>query len=257
MAARFSARRGATAAALGVALGVLPVAPIRTAAQQGTATLTGRVLDRESRAPVSGARIALLGTRHGFASDSDGRFAQHGLTSGTYVLQARAIGYVVASSVVQLGAGQVSTELFELDRLPIQLDPLVVERRPGFAEQRRLNFERRRASGQGYFITEEQIRHAHPRTLGDLFRNVPGVRVQCRGSAGCVMRMARAPRECRPDFVVDGFPATYSTGLDLPTIGITGIEIYRTISETPLEFVRDNSQCGTVVIWTRSGPPAR
>jgi hypothetical protein len=255
MAARFSARRGATAAALGVALGVLPVAPIRTAAQQGTATLTGRVLDRESRAPVSGARIALLGTRHGFASDSDGRFAQHGLTSGTYVLQARADGYVVASSVVQLGDGQVSTELFELERLPIQLDPLVVERRPGFAEQRLLEFERRRAGGRGYFITEQQIRQASPRTLGDLFRNVPGVRLQCRGtSSGCRLRMVRAPRECNPDFVMDGFPATYSTSLDMPTIGIIGMEIYRTLSETPLEFLRTDNQCGTIVIWTRSGP---
>jgi hypothetical protein len=43
--------------------------------------------------------------------------------------------------------------------------------------------------------------------------------------------MARASRECRPDFVVDGFEATNSTSLDMPTIGITGIEVYGTLSE--------------------------
>ena len=73
-------------------------------------------------------------------------------------------------------------------------------------------------------------------------------------SSDLVVRMARAPRDCRPDYFVDAFPATYSTSLDMPTTGIIGVEIYRTLSETPLEFVRGNGQCGTIVIWTRSGP---
>jgi hypothetical protein len=64
--------------------------------------------------------------------------------------------------------------------------------------------------------------------------------------------MARASRECRPDFVVDGFEATNSTSLDMPTIGITGIEVYGTLSETPLQFLRADNVCGTIVIWTRS-----
>jgi len=37
-------------------------------------------------------------------------------------------------------------------------------------------------------------------------------------------------------------------------IGVTGIEIYRTITETPVEFLRGNNTCGTIAIWTRSGP---
>jgi hypothetical protein len=65
--------------------------------------------------------------------------------------------------------------------------------------------------------------------------------------------MARAPRECKPDFVVDGFEASNSTSLDMPTIGITSIEIYRTLSETPAQFLRTDNQCGTIVIWTQSG----
>ena len=31
------------------------------------------------------------------------------------------------------------------------------------------------------------------------------------------------------------------------------IEIYRTLSETPIQFLRTDNQCGTIVIWTRSG----
>ncbi len=241
--------------ALGMALSVWCARPAPAAVQHRTGAIIGRLVDRQSHGPVRGARIALLGTPVGFASDSEGRFARDSLRPGDYLLQVRAIGYAVAAWPLQLGDGEVLHHDFELEPLPVQLDPVLVERQPRFAEQRRREFERRQAEGRGYFITEEQIRQASADMLSDLFRNVPGVRIQCRGSAaGCIVRMARAARECRPDFIVDGFPATYSTSLDMPTTGIIGVEIYRTLSETPLEFVRSNGQCGTIVIWTRSGP---
>jgi hypothetical protein len=87
-----------------------------------------------------------------------------------------------------------------------------------------------------------------------VLRDVPGVVVLCRGAGRCGIRMARTPAQCRPDFVVDGFPATLSTSLDMPVVGITGIEVYRTLSETPMEFLKADNVCGTVVIWTRSEP---
>jgi len=243
------------AATIGLACVMLFPPPHAAGAQRRTGAITGRLVDHESHAPIRGARITLLGTLRRVAADSEGRFARDSLSAGDYVLQVRASGYVGGSWVVQLAEGEVHTDVFELAPLPVLLDPVAVERRPSFAEERRRDFERRRAAGRGYFLTEEQIAQAGPRTLGDLFRNVPGVRMQCRGSAaGCSIRMTRAPRECRPDFVVDGFSATNATSLDMPTIGIIGIEIYRTLSETPLDFLRINNQCGTIVIWTRSGP---
>jgi len=52
----------------------------------------------------------------------------------------------------------------------------------------------------------------------------------------------------------DDIPRVFeSAGGFSPTIGIIGIEIYRTLSETPLQFLRADNQCGTVVIWTQSG----
>src|SRR5438477_473560 len=255
MARRFRSPGVCQAATIGLACVMLLSSPHAAVTQRRTGAIAGRLVDHESHSPIRGAHIALLGTLRGVASDSEGRFARDSLSAGNYVLQVRAIGYVGASWVVQLAEGEVHTDVFELERLPVLLDPVAVERRPSFAEERRRDFERRRAAGRGYFLTEEQIARAGPRTLGDLFRSVPGVRMQCRGStAGCRLRMARAPRECSPDFVVDGFPATYSTSLDMPTIGIIGIEVYRTLSETPLDFLRIGNQCGTIVIWTRSGP---
>ena len=255
MAGRIGAVGAVQILALSMALGAWYGPPAQAAVQRRTGAITGRLVDRQSHSPVSGARLALLGTPVGFVSDSEGRFAKDSLRPGDYLLQVRALGYAVAAWPLQLGAGEVLHQDFELEPLPVQLDPVLVERQPRFAEQRRREFEQRRSGGRGYFITEEQIRQASAHILSDLLRNVPGVHIQCRGAAaGCVVRMARAPRDCRPDYFVDAFPATYSTSLDMPTTGIIGVEIYRTLSETPLEFVRGNGQCGTIVIWTRSGP---
>ncbi len=254
MAGRFRVQGVSRAAAVGLAVALLPALAHRPAlAQHRVGTIAGQLVDQQSRAPVGGARVRFLGTRLGVESDSVGRFAQAGLHAGIYLIEVRAIGYAMGSWVLRLGDSTVS-EVFELERLPVQLDPVVVERQPSFAEQRQLDFERRRASGRGHFITEEQIERTKPRTLADLFQNVPGVRLQCRGAARCTVRMARAPRECRPDFVVDGYPATNSTSLDMSTVGITGVEVYRTLTETPLEFLKADNLCGTIVIWTRSGP---
>lgn len=127
------------------------------------------------------------------------------------------------------------------------------EGRPSVSEQRRLRFEERRASGRGIFIAEEEIRNAKASTLVTLLRRVPSVLVMCP-AAGCVVRMSRTTGECSPAFIVDGSAAAYSTDVSMSTADIIGIEIYRTPSETPLEFLGAESACGTIVIWTRSGP---
>jgi len=209
-------------------------------------TLAGRVVDHQSHSAVAAARVVLLGTNYQTAVDGDGRFRKEGLTAGTYVVQVRAPGYAAGSWVIPLEDRETRSQDFELEPLAVELDPVAVERRA-------LEFEQRRAAGRGYFITEDKIQQTRPRTLGDLFRTVPGVRLVCRGSSSCTVRMARAPRECRPDFVVDGFEASNSTSLDMPAVGIMRIEIYRTLSETPIQFLRTDNQCGTIVIWTQSG----
>jgi len=230
------------------------VASTQQVSRAPTAAIVGRLVDHDSRAPLKGARVAILGAHHSFAADSDGRFQDDDLPSGTYVLQAHAIGYATASWLVRLGDGEVLTQDFELMVLPYVLDPVVVQRRQGSNDVWFREFERRRASGRGYFITEQQIEATHPHALVDVLRNVPGIQMICAGSSRCTVRMSRAPRQCKVDYVVDGFPATNSSSPDMATVGIVAIEVYRTLSETPLEFLKTDNVCGTIVIWTRSGP---
>ncbi len=222
-------------------------------AAQGTAAITGIVVDRKTGSPVPGALVSIRGTARLETANQHGRFAHNGLAAGQYPLDVRAVGYAMALWIVTLDDGEVADTLFEIEMLSFDLGAILVEGRPSAAQRRFQQFERRRASGRGYFLAEEQIESMHARTLADLLRSVPGVQTLCT-SRGCTIRMTRAPRDCLPDYFLDGFPATFSTSPSMSPLGIVGIEIYRSVSETPVEFMKANSRCGVVVIWTRSGP---
>jgi hypothetical protein len=233
---------------------LLPLPTLVAQGQLANATIAGRVIDHTSRAPIPGARVFLLGTPHRTGSDVTGRFTQDSLASGTYLLQVRAVGYSIGTWVVRLEGGDVVDQDFEIAPLAIGMDPVTVEGRPGFMQQRMIDFNRRRESGRGVFITEEEIRRENAATLSDLLRTAAGVQTVCNGT-GCIVRMSRSSRgACRPDFMVDGFPATFSTTWTLPTVGIVAVEIYRSQTETPAEFTRAGAMCGVIVIWTRSAP---
>jgi outer membrane cobalamin receptor len=144
-------------------------------------------------------------------------------------------------------------QVFALMPAGYVLNPVTVEGRPTLSQRRMQEFERRRQEHRGVFVTAEQIQAAHASTVGDVLRNVPGVHLVCR-AGGCVVQMSRsASGYCRPDWVVDGFPANQSGTSQLPTVGIVAIEIYRSPSETPTELLKADSVCGVIAIWTMSG----
>ena len=245
-------------AALGLGIAVSRGVPVQAQAQahaaSPTAGISGQVVNQQSRIPVSGARVNLIGTRLYSATDSAGRFNQASLGAGTYILEVRAIGYGVTSWVLRLAEGEMVDYVFEVEPLGVDLEPIVVEGQPGYFQRRMQEFEERRRSGRGIFITHDQIEASHAATMADLLRGVPGVRLNCR-SGVCSVQMTRtAHGVCVADWVVDGVPASMSSTPHLPVVGIVAVEIYRSPSEAPAEFLKADSQCGVIAIWTKSGP---
>lgn len=234
---------------------VLP-APRRAAAQGGRAKggIVGHVTDQKTHTPVAFARAVLLGTRHDTTSDSTGRFVHENLPAGTYLLQVRAIGYSSTTNPVQVAGGEDLDLTVELTPVDFTLDTVAVDGRASFMEQRLREFERRRSEGVGVFFSEADIQRQNAAYLSDLLRTVPGIRTVCN-SARCSVMMTRAARgQCRPDYIVDGLSATNSTTGNLLTQGVVGVEVYRSLSETPAQFLKAGATCGVIVIWTRSAP---
>jgi hypothetical protein len=240
-----------------LALGTAAVLPTLTSSQAPATTggIIGRVVDQLSRAPVAGARVTVLGTPRETGTDSAGQFTHAGLGPGAYFLEIRAVGYASTSWLMRLRDGETIDTVFELYPLQNELDPIVVTARPTLAQRRMEEFQRRRMDRRGVFLTAQEIESTKAATLMDVLRNVPGVRLACT-SRGCNVRMMRSARGggCLPDWVLDGLPATNSSTPSMSTVGIVGIEIYRSLSETPAEFLKSDSQCGVIAIWTKSGP---
>ena len=245
-------------AALGLGIAAFRGGPLQAQARPHTVIpsggISGQVVNQQSRSPVSGASVNLIGTPQHTATDSAGRFNQTSLGPGTYILEVRAIGYGVTSWVLRLSEGELVDYVFELEPIGVDLDPVVVEGRPGYFQRRMQEFEQRRRAGRGIFITHDQIEASHAATMADLLRGVPGVRLNCR-SGVCTAQMTRTARGvCVADWVVDGVSASMSGTPHLPVVGIVAVEIYRSPSEAPAEFLKADSQCGVIAIWTKSGP---
>lgn len=225
------------------------------AAAQAHASLFGRVVDVRTRLPIAGARITVTGLKDTLTADAAGRFAAATLSTGAHVLEVRAIGYDVTRWTLELQAGRLDIAVELESRLPL-MDTILVAGRPDdpFNWRSAAAFELRRQRGNGQFVTPQYLEQSAARSLAEVLRTVPGVWVVCRGGGAfghCEVRLAAGPRgPCLPRYLLDGYPATNSTGSDFPLVRIRGIEVYSS-SEAPPEFQAFNNQCGVIAMWTR------
>jgi Carboxypeptidase regulatory-like domain/TonB-dependent Receptor Plug Domain len=231
-------------------------APLANA--QALARLSGRVVDSASAAAVPGALIILAPNGRRASSDSAGLYTIQGLPAGTHRLQVRAIGFAPVELTVELEPGADARQTIALPSLaPQSLDPVTVAETTTPAERRLVDFERRRRTGRGQYLTEEEIRRAGAANLRDALRGMRGVTEECWGSdGGCRVHMVRARHNCPPEYVVDGH-TNNTFGALTPIRDIVALEVYTGPSDVPGEFAGTYAGCGVVVIWTRSGPAPR
>lgn len=227
-------------------------------AQRGDARMTGLVVDKATGAPVPKAEIILISDRRSVVSDSMGRYLFDDVPSGLVRFVVRAAGFPATSLSVALAHNESMARSIELDssatgRSAAQRLPSVVTEGKATRGPRYADFEHHMATGRGQYLTREQIELNGYNSLQDAMRNLRGVNVDCGGGLGCFIRMARAPMQCKPDYVVDGM-VNNSFGPATPIRDIEGIEVYTGPSEVPGEFAGRNAGCGVVVIWTKAGP---
>lgn len=228
-------------------LALAAAAPLR--AQQAPATVIGLLLNKETRIPVEGARVAVLGTPLAVDTDSTGIFRLSGVTPGVRVIHVRAIGFAVGSWLVQLDEGQTIRYEFEMEPRTYALAEVVITGGNENDWRSEAAFELRRARSSGYFFTRFDIAGRRANSVGELLAGVPGVFTSCRGR-NCQVSMTRTARPCSPEYFLDGHPATFATGPSFPINQIRGVEVYRSQFDVPAEFQRINLRCGVIAIWT-------
>jgi hypothetical protein len=151
---------------------------------------------------------------------------------------------------VVLPIGLEVERVFEMDPQNIALDTVRVAAAPDRNWRSADAFDARRRRGIGYFITKEMIEERQATRVQELLQIVPGLFTQCRAGS-CDVQMMASGGPCRPEWFLDGFPATNAVGWDFPVRTVRSVEIYRSLFEVPPEFQRSNLRCGVIVIWSR------
>ena len=234
---------------------------VSTALGQGSAAILRGTVVSADASPVEGAEVAVSGSRQAVRSDSSGRFRVAGIEPGAHTVTIRKIGFAAHTIQLTFVAGDSSVRRFNLGA-PQTLDSVRVSvARSGIQE-----FEDRRRSHIGYFLTREQLQRSAHRKLTDELRGVSGLGItenpQDRSEVWAMQARGRASIQannsaCFVQVYMDDTPV-YSGPPQPPfnlgtvaTADVEGVEFYAGGSSTPAKFNRTGSVCGVLVIWTR------
>ena len=242
--------------------------------------LRGKVIDYESRKPISDAIVSLI-TESGKAftkpvrSDSTGAFVIHTARLGRMRLHATRIGYRPVTTP-SFGVGETDILTFELEMSATAqlLAPLTIIAKAKPKNLRLVSFSgfeyrMRRAAG-GRFFTQADIEERGALSVGDMVKGLAGTFVTGVGIEQSIsFRIALAGAingiGCGPMYYIDGqpFPADRTvtqrgdTVFTVPIIisglmmtDVVGMEVYSNASVVPGEFSLATSGCGVIAVWT-------
>ncbi len=236
-----------------------------------TGSIRGIVVDT-SGARVANARITVVSTNFMTRANLVGDFNLTGLPPGTVRLSVEQVGYRQMQTDVLLEPGQALTlpsTAFAMVRAPVALDPIAVtaerpERRRTLAE-----FEKRRATTTGSFMTrEEWTRLGVVDETVDVLRRLRGLRIvrgpdltqpwlitSSRGGGRGSFNSTLTGGACFPLVFLDrrylGNTSQISVERSMNLMDLEAVEYHSSTAGMPAEFNRTGAVCGVLVFWTR------
>lgn len=235
-----------------VFLGCLIVSASRLAAQDHPptklVTIEGVVSDGDAPVPSAEVGLTLDGMKQVFVrSGGDGRFAFADVPFGPGKIAVRRLGYkarTITLDMVKVRAGEPLK--IDLESAANDLDTVTVEAMKGRMEE---FYNHKNNSSFGYFIDQPEIRKRAPRFVSELFRTIPGARIQVSHRIGNTITL----RGCQPRIWIDGV-RTQDTEVDevANVDEVAAIEVYPSWAGTPPQYMdRESRACGTIIIWSR------
>ena len=247
----------------------LALATAAASAQSGASrpmpVLRGAIQDTLGR-PLDGALIEIPALKLRMFTGSNGAYRLDSIRPGKYWVVARRIGYEALQSALTFGMGDDREITFQLAPLPHVLPEEIVKGDDQAWEARYRDFVTRSRGAFGYFLTRDDIDRARPIWLGDVVsrhlpftsrevyfrpafsdfdRSITGIR---RGSAS-----TRSLRNCSPLVSVNGSTPTGIWAVnDFRPSDVEAVEVYRGNRMLPAIFSSWGTECGLVVVWTRS-----
>jgi len=224
-----------------------------TSVLRGSGTLRGEVR-RPDGSALPGARLVFWGAGIVATSGATGSYRMTELPSGTFTVEARALGFLPQRRVVDILDGREAVADLTLESFGTFLDTVKVTTQRLFSSRRMQEFEQRRKSGFGYFMDEDAISRRNPFFMSDIFQMTPGVVIAQGNASGnrVLMRGNSFSAYCQPALFIDGMRVTNIDGnLDavVSAQDVRAVEVYTRASNVPAQF-QTLEGCGSLVIWT-------
>jgi hypothetical protein len=224
-------------------------ARLATAQRAAQVTLTGVVL-ADDRTPLSDAVLGVERsgqTVYRARSASDGRFTFTDIPGGVAAITVRRLGYLQRRMEFDINAATTKDPL-EILLTPVATDVEAVTIEGATGKLQGFN-DRRVRNNFGYFFDQNDIRRKSPRYLSELFRTIPGARLQASRRNGNILEL----RNCTPRIWLDGVRADNAEIDELISPSeIAGMEIYPSFAGVPAEYMdKENRACGVILLWTR------
>lgn len=138
-------------------------------------SISGHVKD-QSGMPLLGVNIILEGTSKGAVTDFDGNYTINDVENGTYTLVASFLGYAKFTQSLTVDGDDITVNITMKEDAQ-SLDQVVVT---GVVNPK----SKIESSVSVSTMDVELIEQAAPRSAGELFRNIPGIRAESSGGEG-------------------------------------------------------------------------
>lgn len=138
-------------------------------------SISGNVKD-QAGIPLPGVNIILDGTSKGAVTDFDGNYTITNVENGTYTLSATFIGYAKSSQSINVQGVDIIIDIVLAEDTQ-SLDEIVVT---GVVNPK----SKLESSVSVSTMDVKLIEQASPRSAGELFRNIPGIRAESSGGEG-------------------------------------------------------------------------
>lgn len=226
------------------------------AVRRGDGRVRGRLFGVNDT-PLANARMIMRDAGVETRTDQSGRFVLTGLPTGTYNLDARALGYEPLTRPVDVLVDDSLSLSFAMSRL-VPLDTVRIRAlRPTDPSLKLAEFEERRKAGFGRFLGPAEMQDLEPLFFSDIARRFPSLRVE-RGDYGLIVTMRATGigatsfgSRCAPPVFVDNIRMPNDGSLDsfLMASQIAAVEVYSGAFGPP-QYMDLLSGCGSIVVWT-------
>ena len=208
--------------------------------------LRGKIIDKETGLPISGAYISIKNTKQKTVSDKTGNYQIDILSNGTCLVEVSFVGYKRVRQVIVLN-GNITKDFF-LESSANVLNEVVVK---GSSQQAEIN--RIRQSPMAVTVVDGSKLRGRSSGIEEILTRTSGIKVRKTGGLGSASRISVHGLEGKRVAVyINGFPLNSPDGSfdinDIPIDVIKYIEVYKGI--VPAEYGGDGLG-GAINIVTR------